>query len=112
MRGSHLVAPVMYLYLLAVGVEYERIYIEARSSSVCLYAGDIGKRQAHYRKSHKVYRDVVAHCSELYEYCIKTDVSNFYGSISVDSLISSMQDHAGGRLLASDCLFLRALLLY
>lgn len=27
MRDSHLVAPVMYLYLLAVGVGYERIYV-------------------------------------------------------------------------------------
>lgn len=112
MRDSHLVAPVTYLYLLAVGVEYEKTYVEARPEMVCLYAGDIGKREAHYRKSYKVYCDAVAHCSELYDYCIRTDVSNFYGSINVDALLSAMQDYSWNRLAASDCLFLRGLLLY
>ena len=112
MRDSRLVSPVIYLYLLAVGIEYEKIFVDVRPSMVCLYAGDIEKRQAHYRKNYKVYRDSVTYCSELYDYCIKTDVSNFYGSINVDSLISTMQDCSDGRLPASDCLFLRALLLY
>ena len=112
MRDTHLVSPVLYLYLLAVGIEYEQIYTEGRPEMVCLYAGDIGRRQAHYRKSYKVFRDSVTYCSERFGYCLKTDIVNFYGAINVDALMSSMQDYSSGCLSVSDCLFLRSLLLY
>lgn len=112
LRESYLVSPIMYLYLLAFGVEYESIYVEKRREGACLYAGDIHQRQGHYRKSYKVFRDAVKHCAEKYDYCLKTDISNFFGSINTETLIAEMQEYSDSSFSASDALFIRSVLLY
>ena len=42
-RDSVLVSPVLFLYLLAYGIEYQSAFIDPRSEMVCEYAGDIAK---------------------------------------------------------------------
>lgn len=111
-RDSVLVSPVLFLYLLAYGIEYQSAFIDPRSEMVCEYAGDIAKNQAHYWRSYQRYRAHMRIAKGSYSYYLKTDIANFFGSINVDKLISKMQDCSSGSFSATDGLFLRALLLY
>lgn len=111
-RDSVLVSPVLFLYLLAYGIEYQSAFIDPRSEMVCEYAGDIAKNQAHYWRSYQHYRAHMRIAKGSYSYYLKTDIANFFGSINVDKLISKMQDCSSGSFSATDGLFLRALLLY
>lgn len=112
LRESYLVSPVIYLYLLAYGIEYEQLFHDCRATGVCLYAGDLSQRQGHYRKSYKVFCDSAKYCAEQYSYCLKTDITNFFGSINIDSLMSKMQERSSNVFSSSDSLFIRSLLLY
>lgn len=111
-RDSYLVSPVIYLYLLAFGIEYEKLYIEKRENELCLYAGDLHQKQGHYRKSYRVFCDSIKHESDQFDFCLKTDIANFFGSINVDGLIMRMQDLSNNAFSATDALYIKALLLY
>lgn len=111
-RDSVLVSPVLFLYLLAFGIEYHTVFIDPRSGMACEYAGNIAKKQAHYWRSYQRYRTHMRIAKGSYSYYLKTDIANFFGSINVDKLISKMQDCSNGSFSATDGLFLRALLLY
>ena len=111
-RDSVLVSPVLFLYLLAFGIEYQSVFIDPRSEMACEYAGNIANKQVHYWRSYQRYRTHMRIAKGSYSYYLKTDISNFFGSINVDKLISKMQDCSNGGFSATDGLFLRALLLY
>lgn len=111
-RDSVLVSPILFLCLLAFGIEYQSVFVDPRSEMTCEYAGNIANKQAQYKQSYRRYcaRKRVAKGS--YSYYLKTDITNFFGSINVDRLISKMQECSDGGFSATDGLFLRALLLY
>lgn len=111
-RDSVLVSPVLFLYLLAFGIEYQGVFVDSRPEMVCEYAGNIAKKQVHYWRSYQRYRAHMRIAKGSYSYYLKTDIANFFGSINVDKLISKMQDCSNGGFSATDGLFLRALLLY
>ena len=111
-RDSVLVAPVLFLYLLAFGIEYQQTFIDVRQKAICEYAGDLAKMQAQYKYAYRRHCDAKRIAKGEFDYCIKTDVSNFFGSINVDWLLAKMQKRSGGSFTVSDGLFLRALLLY
>lgn len=112
LRDSYLVSPVLFLYLLAYGIEYEKIFSQPRPSGLSLYAGNLEKKQMNYQKSWQAYCDALKFNSAEYRYCLRTDISNFFGTINVDSLISKMQHYSNGEYSANDGIFLKALLLY
>lgn len=111
-RDSVLVAPVLFLYLLAFGIEYEKSFADVRHNSACEYAGNLGKMQAQYKHSYRRHCDAKRIAKAEFDYCLKTDITNFFGSINVDRLLSKMQDRSGGNFTVADGLFLKALLLY
>lgn len=112
LRTSTLVAPVLFLYLLAFGLEYVRVFEDPRNEGVCLYSGNLKQEWIHYRKSYQAFVESKQFCSEKYEHCIKTDITNFFGSINVDMLLTEMQNCSDGQFSSTDALFIRALLLY
>ena len=112
LRASTLVAPILYLYLLAFGLEYVRVFEDPRNEGVCLYSGDLEQKWIHYRKSYQAFVESKQFCSEKYEHCIKTDITNFFGSINVDTLLTEMQNRSAGHFSSTDALFIRGLLLY
>lgn len=112
LRASTLVAPILYLYLLAFGLEYVRVFENPRNRGVCLYSGNLKQEWIHYRKSYQAFVESKQFCSEKYKHCIKTDITNFFGSISVDTLLVEMQNRSDGQFSSTDALFLRGLLLY
>lgn len=111
-RPSVIVAPVLFLYLLAFGLEYARVFSDTRKGGICLYSGNLEKGQTHYRESYQKYireRDALA---GKYAHCIKTDITGFYQSINVDALLSEMQALSKNEFSSTDSLFIRGLLLY
>lgn len=112
LRDSYLVAPILFLYLLAYGVEYDQMFVQPRLKGLALYAGNLSKRQMSYQKSWQAYCGVLKFNSSEFDYCLRTDVANFFGTINVDSLVSKMQHYSDGKYSANDGFFLKALLLY
>ena len=87
LRDPHLVSPILYLYLLAYGIEYNQAFSQPRSCGLSFYAGSLDGRRMDYQKSWQAYCDVLKYDSAKFEYCLRTDVSNFFGTIDVDSLV-------------------------
>lgn len=112
LRASTLVSPILFLYLLAFGLEYVRMFDDPRDGGICLYSGDLKQQWIHYRKSYQAFVETKQFCSEEYDHCIKTDITDFFGSINVDSLLTEMQNRSAGQFSSTDALFLRGLLLY
>lgn len=112
LRASTLVAPILFLYLLAFGLEYVQVFNDPRNKGVCLYSGDLKQKWIHYRKSYQAFTEAKQYCSEEYEHCIKTDITNFFESINVDALLAEMQARSDGQFSSTDTLFIRGLLLY
>lgn len=111
-RDSTLVSPVMFLYLVAFGIEYQKSFADLRGDMICEYAGDLANNQAQYKHSYRRYCDQKRIAKSQYSHYLKTDISNFYNSVNVDTLMSKMQRQSTGSFSATDCLFIRALLLY
>ena len=112
LRASTLVAPILFLYLLAFGLEYVRIFDDPRDEGICLYSGDLKQQWIHYRKSYQAFVETKQFCSEEYDHCIKTDITDFFGSINVDALLTKMQNQSAEQFSSTDALFIRGLLLY
>lgn len=111
-RDSKLVSPIIYIYILAFVVEYQSLLSLPYENPAIFYAGDIERRRLHYGKSYRAYCQALKICSKEYDWCIKTDLSHFFGSINVDSLISIMIELSGEQMKLSDVQFFRGLLLY
>ncbi len=111
-RPSVLVAPVLFLYLIAFGIEYARVLSDTREGGICLYSGNLEKGQMHYRESYQKYIRKRDRLAERYAHCIKTDITGFYQSINVDLLLSEMQALSNNQFSSTDSLFIRGLLLY
>lgn len=105
-------SPVIYLYLLAFSIEYERVFSPGFKNDATFYSGDIARRRLHYRKSYRAYCQALKMCSSEYKWCVKTDLAHFYESISVDGLVTSMIKLSGDGMALPEAQFFRSLLLY
>lgn len=112
LRDAYLTSPVLFLYLLAYGIEYSKQFVQPRSEGLSLYAGNLDECQMNYQRSWHAYCGALKYNSSSFEYCLRTDVSNFFGTINVDSLISKMQKYSFENYSATEGFFLKALLLY
>lgn len=111
-RDTMLVSPVMYLYLLAFAVEYYAVFSSPCAADNTFYSGDVARERLHYRGSYRSYCQALELSSREYRWCVKTDISHFFGSINVDRLISDMERMSNEALSLSDAQFVRGLLLY
>lgn len=111
-RDTKLVSPVIYLYLLAFAIEFHSVFSPPFTSENMFYSGNIAYRRLHYRSSYRSYCQALKACSQEYQWCVKTDISHFFGSINVDRLISDMEQFSNGALSLSDTQFVKGLLLY
>lgn len=111
-RDTMLVSPVMYLYLLAFAVEYYAVFSSPCAADNTFYSGDVARERLHYRGSYRSYCQALELSSREYRWCVKTDISHFFGSINVDCLISDMERMSNEALSLSDAQFVRGLLLY
>lgn len=112
LRDSYLVSPVLYLFLLAYGIEYFKTYNEPRRQGLAFYAGDFSREQSNYQRSWQAYCNALKYDSNEFKYCLKTDISNFFGTLNVDLLVAKMEDCSSKDYLANDGFFFKALLLY
>lgn len=90
-RDASLISPILFLVLQSIGKEISEKYIAQRSSDIeVYYAGNYPCMRPRYKQDYDMFFKSVNADIEGYQYFIKTDISNFFPSISLDKLISRM----------------------
>ena len=87
-RNSALISPLLYLVVQSVGMEISKKYLSIRPSDIGVYyAGNYQYGRVTYRKDyHDFFKDIKV-SSERFQYYIKTDITNFFNNIDVNTLI-------------------------
>ena len=90
-RDSSLIAPILYLFLQAIGLEIHNRYLPGRPADISVYyAGNYKSLRPKYKQDYdKFFKELNASINE-YQYFIKTDVANFFTDISIDKLIEQI----------------------
>lgn len=112
LRDSYLVSPILYLYLLAYGIEFSKLVRIEGEDRIAYYAGNLDAKDPFYRKEYDSFCKSILNEKKRFSHCIITDISNFFSSITSDLLISDMISYSGGSFNVSDGLFIKALLEY
>ena len=87
-RNASLVSPILFLVLQAVGKEVSTRYTSQRPIDIGIYyAGNYESHRPRYKQEYDDFFKAVNAGAEQYRYFIKTDVTNFFGSINVNELI-------------------------
>ena len=87
-RSATLLAPLLYLVQQAIGKEIWNKYIDERPKEIqVFYAGDYEKSQPLYKRQYDKFCKTLNIYKEDFDFFIKTDISNFFSSISTDKLI-------------------------
>lgn len=90
-RDSALVAPVLYLFLQAIGLEIHNHYFSIRPSDISVYyAGNYERLRPKYKQDYDDFFKELNASIDEYQYFIKTDITNFFANINVDKLISQI----------------------
>lgn len=90
-RDSALVAPVLYLFLQAIGLEIHNHYSSIRPSDISVYyAGNYERLRPKYKQDYDDFFKELNASIDEYQYFIKTDITNFFANINVDKLISQI----------------------
>ena len=90
-RDSALVAPVLYLFLQAIGFEIHNHYSSIRPSDISVYyAGNYERLRPKYKQDYDDFFKELNSSIDEYQYFIKTDITNFFANINVDKLISQI----------------------
>lgn len=90
-RDSALVAPVLYLFLQAIGLEIHNHYSSIRPSDISVYyAGNYERLRPKYKQDYDDFFKELNSSIDEYQYFIKTDITNFFANINVDKLISQI----------------------
>lgn len=90
-RDSALVAPVLYLFLQAIGLEIHNHYSSIRPSDISVYyAGNYERRRPKYKQDYDDFFKELNASIDEYQFFIKTDITNFFANINVDKLISQI----------------------
>lgn len=92
-RDSSLVAPILFLFLQAIGLEIHNQYTPIRPSDIFFYyAGNYRYLRPRYKQDYDDFFKELNASIDEYQYFIKTDISNFFANISVDKLIMQVDD--------------------
>ena len=90
-RDSALVAPVLYLFLQAIGFEIHNHYSSIRPSDISVYyAGNYERLRPKYKQDYDDFFKELNSSIDEYQYFIKTDITNFFANINADKLISQI----------------------
>lgn len=91
-RDSSLVSPLLYLVLQAIGKEiYENYTTMYRPSGVSVYyAGNYEHMRPKYKQDYDAFFKELNSCIDEYQYFIKTDLTNFFANINIDTLIDQI----------------------
>ena len=92
-RNSTLVSPIFYLVFQAIGKEVFNRYSSQRPVDVgVFYAGNYEFNRPRYKQDYDDFFKEINAGAEQYRYFIKTDITNFFGSINVDELIDRINE--------------------
>jgi len=87
-RNSALISPLLYLVVQSVGMEVSKKYSSTRPVDISVYyAGNLKYKRAKYKKDYDDFFKDINASAEGYQYYIKTDVTNFFNTINVNTLI-------------------------
>lgn len=90
-RDSALVSPFLYLILQAVGKEIANYYVPKRPEDIeVYYAGNYEHMRPKYKKDYDGFFKKSKFKIEDYQYFIKTDLTNFFANINIDTLIHNI----------------------
>lgn len=90
-RNSSLIAPVLFLFLQAVGMEIHNRYLRIRPANISVYyAGNYAHLRPHYKQDYDEFFKELNDAADEYQYFIKTDITNFYANIDVNRLITQI----------------------
>ena len=87
-RDSSLISPILYLVLQSIGKEIFDQYTPQRPGNISVYyAGNYAYMRPKYKQDYDdFFKDINASIDE-YQYFIKSDITNFFANISIDTLI-------------------------
>lgn len=95
-RHVKIVSPIIYLFLVAIASQIQRIYKEKRSyyHMSAYFAGtfDEDKGTAYYKNSYNLYLTDINTCQSSYKYCFKIDFATFFPLVDVDDLFSKVKN--------------------
>ena len=87
-RDASLVSPLLYLIMQCIGVEISKIYNSERPDDISVfYSGKYENMDIRYKREYDSFFKEINSYQEVYDYYIKTDVTNFFPNINVDKLI-------------------------
>lgn len=87
-RDSSLVSPILYLLLQCVGKEISNAYTSDRQANIeVFYAGNYDHMRPKYKQDYDDFFKSLNSSIENYQYFIKTDLTNFFSNISIDTLL-------------------------
>lgn len=115
-RNSALISPLLYLVIQSVGMEISKKYSSTRPSDIGVYyAGNLKFKRAKYKKDYDDFFKDINASAEEFQYYIKTDVTNFFNTINVNTLIeriNSICNKGENTIPQAQLLLLKELLLY
>lgn len=91
-RITKLVSPILYLYLSAIGTQISKKYINQRENTRVYHAGKIKNLLYHYKDSYDDFFADINESQEGYDYYIKIDLTNFFGSIDINELFEKINE--------------------
>lgn len=92
-RNSVLISPLLFLIIQALGKEISIRYTSQRSSDIeVYYAGNYELSQPGYKHSYDEFYKSINAGREQFQYFIKTDITNFFGSINVNELVNRIDE--------------------
>ena len=115
-RHSALVSPILYLVIQAIGKEISIRYVSQRPKEIDVYyAGNYEYYRPKYKQDYDNFYKAINASKEKYQYFIKTDVSNFYDNININTLIdriSQISNLNKPTITQTQLLLIKELLLY
>lgn len=92
-RDSCLISPILFLILQCIGKEIYDKYTPHRPSDISTYyAGNYEFMRPKYKQDYDDFFKDINSCIDEYQYFIKTDITNFFSNISIDKLISRIDN--------------------
>ncbi|MGX7047510.1 hypothetical protein RU86_GL002283 [Lactococcus piscium] len=94
-RHVRIVSPIIYLFLIAIASQIERLYEEKRTENIAVFfSGNFNKENesAHYKNSYEAYLIEINTCQDSYKYYFKIDFSTFFPLIDTDILFNKIDN--------------------
>lgn len=94
-RHVRIVSPIIYLFLIAIASQIERLYEDKRSENIAVFfSGNFDKENgsAHYKNSYEAYLIEINTCQVSYKYYFKIDFSTFFPLIDTDLLFNKIDN--------------------